>query len=64
MALNLKAARINANLTQSQVCEITGISENTLRNYEAYITKPTIDNAIKLANAYGCELDDIKWSKE
>lgn len=64
MALNLKAARINAGLSIAQACAKTGVSENTLLNYEAYRTKPVIDTAIKLAKAYGVELDDIKWSAE
>lgn len=64
MAMNLTAARINANLTRSQVCEMLGIGENTIANYELYKTKPTIERAIQLANLYGCELDDIKWSSE
>ena len=64
MAMNLAAARVNANLTRSQVCEALEIGENTLANYELYKTKPNIDRAIQLANLYGCELDDIKWSNE
>ena len=64
MALNLKAARFNAELTLTQVSEKTGIHENTLSSYEAYRTKPSIDKAIKIAEAYGCRLDDIKWSAE
>ena len=62
--MNLTAARNNANLSRSQVCEALGIGENTIANYELYKTKPTIERAIQLANLYGCELDDIKWSEE
>lgn len=61
MAMNLSAARVNANLSRSQVCEALGINENTLANYESYTTKPNIERAIQIANLYGCELDDIKW---
>lgn len=64
MAITLKSARVNANLTQAQVSEATGIAENTLTNYELYRTKPSIERAIMLAKLYGCELDDIKWSNE
>lgn len=64
MPMNLAAARINANLTRTQVCAKLGISENTIANYELYKTKPSIDLAIQIAKLYGCGLDDIKWSCE
>ena len=64
MAMNLAAARVNANLSRSQVCEALGINENTLANYELYKTKPDIDRAIQIAELYGCELNDIKWTDE
>lgn len=64
MAMNLSAARVNANLSRAQVCEALDIGENTLANYEKYLTKPNIDRAIQLAKLYGCELDDIKWTAE
>lgn len=64
MKMSLAAARVNAELTQSQVCKVLKIGKNTLCSYEAYNTKPDIDKAQELASLYGCELDDIKWSKE
>jgi len=64
VAMNLAAARVNANLSRSQVCEALGIGENTLANYELYKTKPDIERAIQIANLYGCNLDDIKWKAE
>ena len=64
MAISLAAARVNANLSRSQVCEALSINPNTLANYESYRTKPDIDRAKQIATLYGCELDDIKWSAE
>ena len=64
MAMILAAARVNARLTQDQVCKELGMSKNTLVSYEAYKTKPDIERAKQLAALYGCELDDIKWSDE
>ena len=64
MAMTLKAARINANLTQAQVREATGIHENSLSKYESYEAKVSIKRAIQLAKLYGCTLDDIKWTNE
>ena len=62
MAMSLAAARVNANLTQSQVCKELGIGKNTIVSYEAYNTSPDIDRAKQLAALYGCELEEIKWS--
>lgn len=64
MALSLKALRINASLTRSQVSEAVDIPKNTLANYENFTSKPDIVRAMALASFYGCSVDDIKWSKE
>ena len=64
MAISLKALRVNADLKRSQVSEATGITENTLANYENFVSKPDIDKAITLASFYKCSVDDIKWTRE
>lgn len=64
MAVNLAAARVNANLSRKQVSKALGIHPNTIANYEAYITSPDMDTANKLCELYGCKHEDIKWSKE
>ena len=62
MAISLKAARVNAGLTQSFVCDALNISKTTITNYELYRTKPDIETAKKLAELYGMTVDDIIWS--
>lgn len=64
MAIQLKAARVNANLTQEDVAKELKISKNSIVNYESYKSKPSIDLAKKLATLYGMRVDDIKWSAE
>jgi DNA-binding XRE family transcriptional regulator len=64
MAINLAAARVNANLSRKQVCEALGIHLNTISNYEAYTTTPDMETADKLCRLYGCTFDDIKWTKD
>ena len=59
MALHLKAARVNAGLTQAAAAEALEISRNTLISYEAYKTKPDIEMAKKIAYLYGLTVDDI-----
>lgn len=59
MAIHLKAARVNAGLTQEEVAKALRISRNTVVNYETYRSKPDIETAVKLANLYGMTVDDI-----
>ncbi len=62
MAIQLKAARVNSNLTQREVADILNVSKNAIVNYEAYRNKPSVDIAQKLAELYGMKVDDIIWS--
>ena len=64
MAIQLKAARVNANLTQEDVSKELKISKNSIVNYESYKSKPSVDLAKKIAKLYGMSVDDIKWSAE
>lgn len=59
MAITLKAARVNANLTQEEAANKLGISRQTLRNYESYRTKPDIEISKKLSELYNLTVDDI-----
>lgn len=59
MAIQLKAARVNANLTQKDAAVMLGISKNTLANYEKYKTKPDIEMSKKIAKLYNTTVDDI-----
>jgi DNA-binding XRE family transcriptional regulator len=64
MAISLKAARINADMTQAQAAKALGISKNTLSNYEKYITSPSIEASKRIAELYGFETDAIKWAQD
>lgn len=69
MAIHLKAARINAGLTQHEVVKELRrkgykISKNTLSSYEAYRTKPDIDVAKAMADMYGMSVDNIIFFPE
>ena len=59
VSITLKAARVNANLTQKKAAELLKISKQTLANYEMYKTIPNIETAQKIANLYGMEVDKI-----
>ena len=64
MPMSLKSLRVDANLTRTQVSEATGIAENTLANYENFVSKPDITKAMILASFYKRSVDDIRWSNE
>lgn len=69
MAIHLKAARVNANLTQEETVALLRergckISKNTLISYEAYRTKPDIETAKMLAELYGRTVDEIIFFPE
>ena len=59
MAITLKAARVNADMTQLEVATALGISKNTLSNYENYKTVPDIEMSKKIAALYGFTVNDI-----
>lgn len=59
MAITMKAARVNAGLTQTQAAKALEISKNTLVNYETGKTIPRADVARKMAALYGLAVSDI-----
>lgn len=63
MAMLLKAARVNAEKTQEEVGLHIGKTKATIRNYESYKSKPSIETAKKIAEFYKMTIDDIVWDK-
>ena len=64
MAISLKAARVNAGLTQDETVDELRkmghkITKNTLISYEKYRTKPDIHMAKAMAELYHRSVDDI-----
>lgn len=59
MPITLKAARVNAGLTQKEAAKRLGISRGTLASYEMYKTKPDIEMAKRIAALYGIPVDSI-----
>lgn len=64
MAVSIKAARVNAGLTQEEVAKALKKSKNTIVSYEAYTSSPDINVAIAMAELFGMSLGDIVWNKE
>lgn len=61
MKITLRAARINAGLTQQQVHEATGIARSTLARWEKGATFPRADGLAVLCQLYGIPVECIKW---
>ena len=59
MKISLKAARVNAGLTQNEVVKTLKISKNTLVSYEKYRTSPDINTAKALASLYKLAVTDL-----
>lgn len=64
MAITIKAARVNAGLTQEEVAKALKKSKNTIVSYEAYTSSPDINVALAMAALFGMPLDNIIWDKE
>ena len=64
MPISIKAARVNAGLTQTEVAERVNKTKNTIASYEAYTTVPDIKTAQAMAEGFGMSIDDIIWSQD
>ena len=64
MRISLKAARVNAGLTQDEAVKALKISKNTLVSYEKYRTSPDITTAKAIASLYGLTITDIIFLPE
>lgn len=63
MSISIKAARVNAGFTQSEVGERLNKTKNTIASYEAYTTYPDIKTAQAMAKLFGLSVNDIIWDK-
>lgn len=58
--ISLAAARVNANLTQRDVSKLMGVTTNTIVNWEAGRSEPSVSQARELSELYNMPLDNIK----
>lgn len=59
MKISLKAARVNAGLTQKVVAQKLGVSKDTIRNWENCKTYPDAVQIKQLESIYKIPYDDI-----
>lgn len=55
--ITLKAARVNANLSQQEAARLIGVAASTLRNWEAGKTFPNQPKIEKMCEVYGIPFD-------
>lgn len=60
MKISLRAARVNADLTQQEVADKIGVSKHTIINWERGRTKPKKHILIALSSIYGIDIDNLK----
>lgn len=59
LQISLAAARVNAEMTQTEAAKAMSVSKNTLVNWEKGTSKPSITQAKELAEIYKIPLDYI-----
>lgn len=59
MAITIKAARVNKNLTQAQAAELLGVSKDSLWNYENGRSFPDVRVVQKMVEVYGISYDNL-----
>ena len=62
--ITLKAARVNADLSQREAAKALGVNVSTLQNYETGKTVPDWDMVKRIESVYGFPADFIIFSKE
>lgn len=60
MQITMASARVNAGLSQLEVCERMNISEKTLIKWEKGRTEPKVSQLRQFCEICGCEMQDIR----
>lgn len=63
LQISLAAARVNAELTQSQVAEIMNVDRSTIRRWEKNKKVPNFDEIKKLSEVYHIPIDCFFFGK-
>lgn len=58
---SLRAARVNADLKQTEASEKLGIAPKTLIGYERGYRSPTIDVVMKMCELYNVGIDQLNF---
>lgn len=64
MAITLKSARVNKNLTQAEAAKMLGISTETLSNYERGKSYPDVPIIKRMEDLYGLPYSELIFCPE
>lgn len=64
LKISMAAARVNARLSQDDVCSVMRIGKQTLVNWEHGRTEPSISQMKKLCKLYNIDLNAIRLKSE
>lgn len=64
MKVTLKAARVNAGISQMEAANGIGVNIATIWNWEKGKTSPSLKKFKMLCDLYGCTPDDIRMETE
>lgn len=64
LKITLKAARVNAGMTQCEAAEKAGVTVQTLCSWETGKTEPSPLNVLGLCTVYGVSVDNIFLPKK
>lgn len=59
--ISLRAARVNAGLTQNEAAKKIGVTRDTLRNWETGKSSPNVVIFKTIEKVYGMSYDDISF---
>ena len=59
MQVTIKAARVNAGLTQANFAKRIGVAEKTVQNWESGASSPRADKMPQICTVLDCEIEDI-----
>jgi transcriptional regulator with XRE-family HTH domain len=60
--MNLRKLRKKKGYTQTQLSEISGVSQRVIEHYEKYVKRPSIDKVKKIAHALGVSDEELLGS--
>lgn len=63
MKITLRAARVNAKLTQEVVAKELGVSKRTLGLWEQGDISPRISNLLKMIKLYNVKIENIEFKE-
>lgn len=62
--ITMKAARVNAGLTQTEAANRIGVAPSTLKNWESGVTCPKIPYFMKMCQIYKVPCDSIFFEEK